>query len=687
MIHVYRSLVITPIPPELRRAAYKEAQSFFALPLELRQQRRFSFDNYLIAWAEVRTALSRLFHAKCAYCEIALESDSGVVHRHRPPSDTLTERREHLPDHYWWLAYHWSNLYLACSACNRAKASHFPIEGRRSPVKGNAADLREELPRLLDPCVDRPHRHLIFDNDGVVYGRTWRGQETIERLDLNREKLVSARREALLNRAISRIAFQDYAVLDRAVDSEIRRIEFIGAIKSNQDLSLSRRLQAELRQIKDGSFPYNEGQRDRFQFTEERGLPYVQSIRVRSVGPIEDLSIHLSDAESSRVPWLAIIGENSVGKSTILKSIALTLTHQKTRSRLKIGPQSISDASTGDIEVKRASGPSAILTWTTPGRFSPCMPPRSTLVLAYGSTRLTVEQRRGGKPIVKWERIGNLFNPFVALNLPERWLLSIENEEFEYAARALKTLLNLPQDAFFERDIEAQTVELHAFGRLTRVTKLSDGLQSVLSLACDIMASAFELWGAPEIAEGVVLIDEIENHLHPKWKMKIVDALRKAFPRLQFIMTTHDPLCLKGLEDGEVVVLRRDPEGLVKAVENLPPISRMRVDQILTSEHFGLASTLDPHTEALYERYYTLLRDTPESSVRTKELAEIMKQLDESRLMGSTRRERLMLEAIDRYLSNAPEVQLDAEQLSNQLKEKLSAILKGKGQAGEKDRT
>ena len=51
--------------------------------------------------------------------------------------------------------------------------------------------------------------------------------------------------------------------------------------------------------------------------------------------------------------------------------------------------------------------------------------------------------------------------------------------------------------------------------------------------------------------------DEIETHLHPAWKLEIVTRLRRVFLRLHFLATTHDPLCLRGLQSGEVVVLRR----------------------------------------------------------------------------------------------------------------------------------
>ena len=57
---------------------------------------------------------------------------------------------------------------------------------------------------------------------------------------------------------------------------------------------------------------------------------------------------------------------------------------------------------------------------------------------------------------------------------------------------------------------------------------------------------------APALAEGVVLIDEIDLHLHPHWQQVVLDGLREIFPRLQFIVTTHSPQVLSSAENRQV---------------------------------------------------------------------------------------------------------------------------------------
>ena len=132
------------------------------------------------------------------------------------------------------------------------------------------------------------------------------------------------------------------------------------------------------------------------------------------------------------------------------------------------------------------------------------------------------------------------------------------------------------------------------------IEELSDGYKSVFYLAVDIMATLAGENVTFDLAEGMVLIDEIGTHLHPRWRMEVVGRLRKAFPKIRFVVTTHEPLCLRGLYAGETIVLTKNQEREVVVLTDLPDPSELRVDQILTSDFFGLKSTIDPETERLF---------------------------------------------------------------------------------------
>jgi predicted ATP-binding protein involved in virulence len=89
---------------------------------------------------------------------------------------------------------------------------------------------------------------------------------------------------------------------------------------------------------------------------------------------------------------------------------------------------------------------------------------------------------------------------------------------------------------------------------------LSDGQRTLLGLFCDIARRAAILnphfeGEANEKTSGVVLIDELDLHLHPRWQMNIIDNLQKTFPNIQFICTTHSPILLRSIEKEKIIIL------------------------------------------------------------------------------------------------------------------------------------
>jgi hypothetical protein len=167
-------------------------------------------------------------------------------------------------------------------------------------------------------------------------------------------------------------------------------------------------------------------------------------------------------------------------------------------------------------------------------------------------------------------------------------------------------------------------------------------------------------------ATGIVLLDELGSHLHPRWKMEITGRLRRELPNVQFFVSTHEPLCLRGLFGGEVIRVRKTrplrvgdgppPPGAVvlERVERSP--SDYRVDQLLTSEFFGLDTTIDPELDRRFQAYYRLLAMDPAERAakgldgRLDELRADVQSRTEP-VLGFTRRDQLVYEAIDLFLS------------------------------------
>lgn len=96
-----------------------------------------------------------------------------------------------------------------------------------------------------------------------------------------------------------------------------------------------------------------------------------------------------------------------------------------------------------------------------------------------------------------------------------------------------------------------------------RYTQLGYGYQSMLSWIVDLCKRMFDAYPNAENPlheQAVVLVDEIDLHLHPKWQRDIIPYLSAAFPNVQFIVTTHSPLVIQSLTDLNLYILHRDEE-------------------------------------------------------------------------------------------------------------------------------
>lgn len=111
------------------------------------------------------------------------------------------------------------------------------------------------------------------------------------------------------------------------------------------------------------------------------------------------------------------------------------------------------------------------------------------------------------------------------------------------------------------------------------ISKLSAGYQSLLWMIMDIAYRVCML--NPELESrkqltGIVLIDEIDMHLHPKWQWNVIEALRQTFENVQFIIATHSPIVISASKDANIVLLDNDQE-----VSYLPDCYGYEVEDVL----------------------------------------------------------------------------------------------------------
>lgn len=632
---------------------------------------------------DLRLKLEDLFGGACAYCETPTEAFEGVVEHFRPPGGA--ERTDGRIDfrHYSWLAVEWANLYHACHACSRSKANRFPVR-KVGAVGANIERINAmEGMLLLDPCRDRPVVHFHVSPDGELRGRTPRGWETITVLRLNRPDLLRARAQVMANVA-TLMRPEGHADVMPIVDHLFSgRSGFVGIalIALLQELSANHPLQA-LRERPIDSEAIDQiaeaARSGRLTASKRRRRPprppridrptpppeqarYVRSLHIRNFRGIASAAIvfpEQSKRSASKVGSIVILGENGVGKSSILQALALGALGAQKVGDLGLTPSwCLRDGEReGEIEVRYFdTDRSNVLRFSKDMKECEGEENVPTVVLGYGAYRLPARGPVSGDKAGYDYRVHSLFDERKLVNGPFglhqhlRRDGKVDEDRLEDAMRTLNSLLLGEARASIG---ERAQLTIEDRGRRQSLSELSSGYRSIVTIASDIMDVLYKLWQGITSGQALVLIDEIDAHLHPEWRLKVVDALRAAFPATQFLMTTHDPLVLRGLARDEVLVMTRDAEGNAELeAPRIPELDELSIDQMLTSQLFGLETTMDAKLARDLSRYYELVSKQERSPDEQDELLLLRQTLPDQQPSGGTRRERLMYAMIDRFLA------------------------------------
>lgn len=206
----------------------------------------------------------------------------------------------------------------------------------------------------------------------------------------------------------------------------------------------------------------------------------------------------------------------------------------------------------------------------------------------------------------------------------------------------------------FTEDQTPSGVQLIMPSGVVTLDALSLGYKTMLAWAVDL---ALRLLRAnPKSVEplsepAIVIIDEIDLHLHPKWQRQVKTFLCKHFPNVQFICTAHSPFMAQAAEGANLVVLKR--EGYHVVIDNNPLIVEgWRIDQIATSDLIGVPSARSIQVEQFIEERRTILfkkRKNSQDKKRLAELDEIVSNLpteenqDDQAIMNLIRRAAILI--------------------------------------------
>ena len=355
-----------------------------------------------------------------------------------------------------------------------------------------------------------------------------------------------------------------------------------------------------------------------------------------------------------------ILGDNALGKTTILRAIAMSLcgdpglVNELEGEWLKSGklegtiqldtrpsnknemPLSIKTIFTrrslkADIDITQEIYPKGHqVLWD------------SFFVCGYGASRGVT----GGEVYSKYsvtDSVYTLFNYDTRLQTPELVIRRIKDMSGPNSDKIQKKILNwidnilmLPKGAT-KLEMGGLTVS-GPWGKSMPVGALADGHQATISWVVDLLGWALlydENIFQKEIS-GVLLIDEIEQHLHPKWQRNIVPTLRNIFPKLQFVIATHSPLVAANAgklftSDPELKLFHLSQEGkTVRLSEVEENLGELNIAQVLSSEAFDYIFTSNPKIENILREASILAtkdKRTNEEEARYKEIKNGLKEL------------------------------------------------------------
>jgi predicted ATPase len=372
---------------------------------------------------------------------------------------------------------------------------------------------------------------------------------------------------------------------------------------------------------------------------------YVTDLEIQNFRSIADASLSLQYPGRDDVPDLRhrnislLLGNNGAGKTSILKSLALAslapvieksglvpyhfirrgqkeshlkaklLLHSQDVAARRSFPSTpihsgIAIRTHGTVELLFADQNLG----TDPNFFeifddkSPAF-----MVVGYGATRRVQDltsfspEEQMRRRLLRYQRVASLFESQVGLTPLSSWLPNFETSNPERFIQ-VKQLLNLllPEETEFTAKREFDTSGDYLFRRgETEVPfgALSDGYRAFIGWVADLLYHICT--GNPSGAKlvenrGLVLVDEIDLHLHPEWQRLVISKIAAALPNLQFVFTTHSPIVASSLQHENIFVLESSNDGGTVVRQYEERIFGRTAEQVLLSSYFNLDTTRAP---------------------------------------------------------------------------------------------
>jgi energy-coupling factor transporter ATP-binding protein EcfA2 len=399
---------------------------------------------------------------------------------------------------------------------------------------------------------------------------------------------------------------------------------------------------------------------------------YIDRIILDNIRGFRLLDFDLKRPDDSYAGWTVFTGDNGSGKSTLLKAIAICLTgaeaaralqpsfrgwirgsEEQASIQLHVAGIPEDDGMTGEGRRRggpfpaklvleqgdhdvflRATKPEGVQkNYSTPKRSIWSANASGWFSCGYGPFRRVFgASPEAARAMVSpaSERFVTMFQEAASLAEVDEWLRTLNHKKLEGKAAEsaqLDLLLHILSDNLLPNQIVVDGVDSDGLwlrdrnGVRLSWYEMSDGYRAGLALLADILRHLIKVYGFDGLTgtdedgktfikrSGVVLIDEVDAHLHPEWQREIGFWLKRHFPNMQFLVTTHSPIICQAADPNGLFVLpepgAEDPPHALSD-ENYRKVVAGRPDTILLTPAFGLPNTRSPRAveaRALLAKY------------------------------------------------------------------------------------
>jgi energy-coupling factor transporter ATP-binding protein EcfA2 len=415
---------------------------------------------------------------------------------------------------------------------------------------------------------------------------------------------------------------------------------------------------------------------------------YIRRVTIHNVRGFKEVDLDFTRPDGSFAGWTVLAGRNGSGKSSLLRLMAVTAYGTATTAQLQgnIGSWLREGATEGSSSVSlildrteiNGSGSPSTVDWSVrwfegiddsrlehdgePLSHAAIRQRERYFLAGYGPNRRLTGSAEGAQRLMAGggpvARIVTLFREDASLFESVTWLREIYLKRLEKRTGAAKleqnvlALLNdgLLPDGIVVEKIDSDGLWVRQHGVRLPIIELSDGYRTTTSLVLDMVRTLHQCFGELRVQkakddegeylrilhEGVVLIDEVDLHLHLRWQQRIGFWLKRHFPKIQFIVTSHSPFVCQAADPKGLI--RLPAPGEERPVEHVSEdlyntVVNGRVDEVVLTDLFGLETPYSAQAEELRERVAELearLQRGKATKAQEKELEELRARLPQA---------------------------------------------------------